>query len=70
MRLLDRILSPLNRLGTKHFVKGARAKVWANTTLLAATRSAGGSASTAGSSAFRTQTLDEVALRKSLALSA
>ena len=35
---VDRLLQPLNRLGTKRFLKEARAKVWANTRLLAAAR--------------------------------
>ena len=40
-RLTDRLLQPLNRLGTKRFLKESRAKVWANTRLLAAARRQG-----------------------------
>jgi Family of unknown function (DUF5995) len=36
--LLDRLLQPLNRLGTKRFLKESRAKVWANARLLDAAR--------------------------------
>jgi hypothetical protein len=36
--LVDRLLQPLNRLGTKRFLKESRAKVWANTRLLDAAR--------------------------------
>ena len=37
----DRLLAPLNRLGTKRFLKESRAKVWANTRLLSQARRAG-----------------------------
>ncbi len=46
VRLVDRLLSPLNRLGTKRFLKEARAKVWANTTILAMARRVGEAAYT------------------------
>lgn len=36
--MVDRMLTPFNRLGTKRFLKEARAKVWANTEILAAAR--------------------------------
>jgi Family of unknown function (DUF5995) len=39
--LVDRLLQPLNRLGTKRFLKESRAKVWANTRLLDAARRRG-----------------------------
>ena len=39
--LLDRLLTPLNRLGTKRFLKEARAKVWHNTFALHDARVAG-----------------------------
>jgi hypothetical protein len=39
--LLDRLLTPLNRLGTKRFLKEARRKVWHNTSELHAARVAG-----------------------------
>jgi len=32
--LLDRVLAPLNRLGTQRFLREARQKVWANATAL------------------------------------
>ncbi len=35
---VDRMLTPFNRLGTKRFLKEARAKVWTNTQLMAAAR--------------------------------
>jgi hypothetical protein len=38
--LLDRLLTPLNRLGTKRFLKEARRKVWHNTYELNAARAA------------------------------
>jgi Family of unknown function (DUF5995) len=41
MSLLDRMLAPANRFATKRFLKEARAKVWANTTVLARARRAG-----------------------------
>ena len=41
MSRLDRILAPANRLATKRFLKEARAKVWANTRVLARARRAG-----------------------------
>jgi hypothetical protein len=37
----DRLLQPLNRLGTKRFLKESRAKVWANTRQLDAARRRG-----------------------------
>jgi Family of unknown function (DUF5995) len=37
----DRLLAPLNRLGTKRFLKESRAKVWTNTHLLSQARRAG-----------------------------
>jgi Family of unknown function (DUF5995) len=40
-RLVDRLLQPLNRLGTKRFLTESRAKVWANTRVLAAARRQG-----------------------------
>jgi hypothetical protein len=39
--LVDRLLQPLNRLGTKRFLKESRAKVWANARLLDAARRRG-----------------------------
>src|SRR4029079_7346097 len=39
--LLDRVLTPLNRVGTKRFLKEARRKVWHNTYELHAARLAG-----------------------------
>jgi hypothetical protein len=39
--LLDRLLTPLNRLGTKRFLKEARLKVWHNTFELHAARLSG-----------------------------
>jgi hypothetical protein len=39
--LLDRLLTPLNRLGTKRFLKEARQKVWHNTFALQDARVAG-----------------------------
>lgn len=39
--LLDRLLTPLNRLGSKRFLREARQKVWHNTTELQAARLAG-----------------------------
>lgn len=39
--LLDRALKPLNRLGTKRFLREARAKVWANALVLSRARQAG-----------------------------
>jgi hypothetical protein len=39
--LLDRVLTPLNRKGTKRFLKEARAKVWHNTRELQQARLAG-----------------------------
>jgi hypothetical protein len=45
--LVDRLLQPLNRLGTKRFLKESRAKVWANTRLLDAARRRGPEASAA-----------------------
>jgi hypothetical protein len=38
---LDRLLTPLNRLGTKRFLREARRKVWHNTVELNAARLAG-----------------------------
>jgi hypothetical protein len=40
-RLVDRILTPFNHLGTKRFLKEARAKVWRNARLLSEARQAG-----------------------------
>jgi hypothetical protein len=40
-RLLDRLLRPFNRAGTKRFLAEARAKVWHNATALDAARRAG-----------------------------
>jgi hypothetical protein len=40
-RLLDRLLRPLNRAGTKRFLAEARAKVWHNTRVLDAARRTG-----------------------------
>ncbi len=37
----DRLLAPLNRLGTRRFLKESREKVWANTRLLSLARRAG-----------------------------
>jgi len=45
--LLDRLLIPANRLGTKRFLKESRAKVWANARALALARRQGPDASTA-----------------------
>jgi hypothetical protein len=42
--LVDRLLQPLNRLGTKRFLRESRAKVWANTRLLDAARRRGADA--------------------------
>ena len=42
MSRLDRLMAPANRFATKRFLKEARAKVWANTTVLARARRAGG----------------------------
>jgi hypothetical protein len=39
--LVDRLLQPLNRLGTKRFLKESRAKVWANARLLDVARRRG-----------------------------
>ena len=39
--LLDRLLTPLNRLGSKRFLREARQKVWHNTLELQASRAAG-----------------------------
>jgi hypothetical protein len=39
--LLDRLLRPLNRLGTQRFLREARAKVWANTIALNRARGQG-----------------------------
>lgn len=39
--LLDRILTPLNRLGTRRFLREARSKVWHNTLALHRARTAG-----------------------------
>jgi hypothetical protein len=39
--LVDRLLQPLNRLGTKRFLRESRAKVWANARLLDAARRRG-----------------------------
>jgi hypothetical protein len=39
--LLDRLLTPFNRLATKRFLKEARAKVWRNTAELSAARRQG-----------------------------
>ncbi len=36
--LVDRLLTPFNRLGTKRFLKEARAKVWANARILSHAR--------------------------------
>lgn len=44
MTRLDRLMAPANRFATKRFLKEARAKVWANTTVLARARRAGGTA--------------------------
>ena len=40
MSRLDRLMAPANRFATKRFLKEARAKVWANTTVLARARRA------------------------------
>jgi Family of unknown function (DUF5995) len=42
--LVDRLLQPLNRQGTKRFLKESRAKVWANARLLDAARRQGAAA--------------------------
>jgi len=39
--LLDRLLAPLNRLGTQRFLREARQKVWANATALSLARRQG-----------------------------
>jgi hypothetical protein len=39
--LLDRVMTPFNRLGTKRFLTEARAKVWRNAVLLSAARRTG-----------------------------
>lgn len=39
--LLDRVLTPLNRLSTRRLLRESRAKVWANTALLSAARRRG-----------------------------
>jgi hypothetical protein len=39
--LLDRVLAPLNRLGTRRFLREARQKVWANATALSQARGQG-----------------------------
>jgi hypothetical protein len=39
--LLDRVLAPLNRLGTQRFLREARQKVWANATALSRARRQG-----------------------------
>ncbi len=41
LSLLDRLLLPLNKLGTKRFLAESRHKVWSNTTILAQARRAG-----------------------------
>ena len=41
---LDRLLGPANRLATKRFLKESRAKVWANTRVLASARRQGDAA--------------------------
>jgi Family of unknown function (DUF5995) len=40
--VLDRALAPLNRIGTRHFLREARGKVWANAIELSRARHAGG----------------------------
>jgi Family of unknown function (DUF5995) len=45
--LVDRLLQPLNRLGTKRFLRESRAKVWANARVLDAARRRGAGAYTA-----------------------
>jgi hypothetical protein len=42
--LVDRLLQPLNRLGTKRFLRESRAKVWANARVLDAARRRGADA--------------------------
>jgi hypothetical protein len=42
--LVDRLLQPLNRLGTKRFLRESRAKVWANAHVLDAARRRGAGA--------------------------
>jgi hypothetical protein len=41
LTLLDRVLTPLNRLGTKRFLKEARRKVWHNARILSSARRSG-----------------------------
>lgn len=40
--MIDRLLTPFNRLGTKRFLREARAKVWANARILSHARREGG----------------------------
>lgn len=46
MSRLDRMLAPANRFATKRFLREARAKVWANTMVLARARRTGSDADT------------------------
>lgn len=41
LSLVDRLLLPLNRLGSKRFLREARTKVWHNTVLLQQARASG-----------------------------
>jgi len=57
--LLDRVLKPLNRRGTKRFLREARQKVWANAITLSQARRAG-----AGAYAARLGELEELSAAK------
>jgi len=63
--LLDRLLKPLNRLGTQRFLREARAKVWANAIALNQARSQG-----PGVYAARLAELEELSAAKVTALQA
>jgi uncharacterized protein DUF5995 len=63
--LLDRLLKPLNRLGTQRFLREARAKVWANAIALNQARSQG-----PGAYAARLAELEELSAAKVTALQA
>jgi hypothetical protein len=63
--LLDRLLAPLNRLGTQRFLREARQKVWANAIALSQARRQGPDAYTA-----RLAQLEELSAAKVKALEA
>ena len=62
---LDRLLEPFSRLGTRRFLREARAKVWANATTLNQARSQG-----SGAYAARLAELEELSAAKVTALQA